>query len=98
MPTIPGVEGVQDAVFSSPFPGTFAEFGERHGFSIAQKLVDEILLELAAYEHIQHVSQSTKIEGRPTIFTFPSIFFYLPQGNTTAFRARQHLNTRSDLI
>jgi len=75
MPAIPGVKGVQDAVFSSPFPGTLAEFGERHGFSITQKLVDEILLELAAYEHIQHVPQLTKIEGCPTIFTFPSIFF-----------------------
>jgi hypothetical protein len=52
MPTIPGVKGIQGPVFSGPFPSAFVEFGERHEFSIAQELVDEILLELATYEHI----------------------------------------------
>lgn len=52
MPTIPGIESVQDAVFSSPFPSAFAEFGKRLGFSIAQKFVDKILLKLASHEHV----------------------------------------------
>jgi|GEM_PF-6459104 len=52
MPTIPGIESVQDAVFSSPFPGAFTEFGKRLGLSIAQKLVDEIFLKLASQEQV----------------------------------------------
>ena len=88
MPTISSIKYIQDAVFSGPFPSAFSEFGKYYGFSIAQKFIDEIFLELAPNEHIQRIPQSAKIERRPARFTFPSISFYLSEGNATAFWTR----------
>jgi hypothetical protein len=88
MPSVPCIKCIQDAVFPGPFPGAVTEFWKRLKLSATQKLVDEIILELAAYKHIQRFSQSPKIERCPAKFTFPSIFFYTSQGNTAAFWAR----------
>jgi len=52
MPSVPCIKRIQDAVFPGPFPSTFTEFRKRLRLSATQKLVDEILLELAAYKHI----------------------------------------------
>ena len=52
VPAVPGIEGVQDAVFSNPFPNAFVEFKKQLGYSIAQKFVDEIFLELLANERV----------------------------------------------
>jgi hypothetical protein len=88
VPSVPCIKCIQDAVFSDPSPSTFTEFWKRLGLNATQKLVDEILLELTAHEHIQSVLQSTKIERCSARFTFPYFFFYLSKVNAATFWAR----------
>lgn len=52
MPSVPCIKCIQDAVFPGPFPSMFTEFWKRLRLSATQKLVDEILLELATREHV----------------------------------------------
>ena len=97
VPSVPHVKSIQDVMFSSPFPSAFTEFWKRLRLCSTQKLVDEILLELATYERVQHISQFIQIESSSTKFAL-QISFHLLQSDVAAFGTRQHSSTRFDLI